>query len=508
MKKSILALLTFFLFSSPVTAATTHYNVTVPTVGGSLNTWGTTINNALGAFDTYIWNAAGGTTVGVNAPASSSSNITLTNPINNTQNISFSAPGKKLILAAMNATASVVPGGVFYITNVGSNAFDIDANDGTTAIVTALAAGQTVALQLTSGATANGSFNIYGPYLTNVGILSLGTSVSIASPSISSDTTSGFYTSGAAKVDVAISGTKVTEWGTSGLNLPLQTASQILQTDASKNVISSNTLPNGTTATTQSAADSSTKVATTAFVNGTALTLASGTTATTQSPGDNSTKVATTAFVNGTALTLASGTTAVTQTSTDNSTKVATTAFVQGSGGLRLLATVNASGASSVTFNNTYITSSYNKYVLKFDSVYTSDSGILVLTFSTDNGSTYLGSGYKWAAANIGSTNSASPGDDSSINLGGGSGGSYLNNTTSSTSTITSQGSLEFDGLARAVNTTVLWTAAFPIGISSENGLTGVGRNTGTTAVNAIKITDSNGGTVTGNFHLYALQGN
>lgn len=53
-------------------------------------------------------------------------------------------------------------------------------------------------------------------------------------------------------------------------------------------------------------------------------------TASTQTAGDSTTKLATTGFVNGTALTLANGTTAATQTSTDNSTKVATTAFVQG----------------------------------------------------------------------------------------------------------------------------------------------------------------------------------
>ncbi len=56
-------------------------------------------------------------------------------------------------------------------------------------------------------------------------------------------------------------------------------------------------LPTGTSAVTQSAGDNSTKIATTAFVNGTALTLANNTTATTQAPGDNSTKLATTAFV-------------------------------------------------------------------------------------------------------------------------------------------------------------------------------------------------------------------
>lgn len=52
------------------------------------------------------------------------------------------------------------------------------------------------------------------------------------------------------------------------------------------------------TTLTQTAGNSSTVIATTAFVNGTALTLANGTVATTQAINDSSTKVATTAFVN------------------------------------------------------------------------------------------------------------------------------------------------------------------------------------------------------------------
>ena len=73
------------------------------------------------------------------------------------------------------------------------------------------------------------------------------------------------------------------------------------------------------TAITQSAADSSTKIATTAFVNGTALTLANGTTATTQSSGNSSTEVATTAFVHAVAT---SGFSSCTQVSTSGSTNI------------------------------------------------------------------------------------------------------------------------------------------------------------------------------------------
>lgn len=86
--------------------------------------------------------------------------------------------------------------------------------------------------------------------------------------------------------------------GTS-LQLSGLAASELVATDGSKNLTNITALPSGTTATTQSASDSTTKVATTNFVNGTALTLSDGTTAVTQSSSDNSTKVATTAYVDG-----------------------------------------------------------------------------------------------------------------------------------------------------------------------------------------------------------------
>jgi len=58
------------------------------------------------------------------------------------------------------------------------------------------------------------------------------------------------------------------------------------------------------------------------------IALSGNPTAVTQSAGNSTTRIATTAFVNGTALTLASGTTALTQTTNDSGTRVATTAFV------------------------------------------------------------------------------------------------------------------------------------------------------------------------------------
>lgn len=139
---------------------TTHYNLVQPENFGSQNTWGPKLNNDFSTLDSYLWAASQGTTIGVNAPASSGSDITLTNPINNSQQISFSATGKNLILSAMNVTASPVEGGTFTVTNVGSNAFGIKANDGTTVVVASILPGYSVAITLTDSGTANGSFSV------------------------------------------------------------------------------------------------------------------------------------------------------------------------------------------------------------------------------------------------------------------------------------------------------------------------------------------------------------
>jgi hypothetical protein len=78
------------------------------------------------------------------------------------------------------------------------------------------------------------------------------------------------------------------------LNIQSLTASQLVVTDASKNLVSTLTLPNNTLATTQTAGDNSTKVATTAYV---ATAVAAGGT------GANPTALVTYTAVNGSATT-------------------------------------------------------------------------------------------------------------------------------------------------------------------------------------------------------------
>lgn len=136
---------------------TTYYSLNIPVNFGSTNVWGTLLNGDLGQIDTAVWMASLGTVIGVNSQSSATS-ITLTNPLNNIQEISFSATSQKLILPAMNATFSLVKGGLLRVKNIGSDAFSVVAQDGTTTIVSNIAAGQGISLTLVDNSTANGSF--------------------------------------------------------------------------------------------------------------------------------------------------------------------------------------------------------------------------------------------------------------------------------------------------------------------------------------------------------------
>lgn len=190
MKKKLLVFLFLLLSLVPAWAATTtHYAYVLPTVGASQNVWGTLLNNIFTTIDNNIWSASSGTTIGVNAPSASGSNIVLTNPINNIQNIQFSTTGKSLVLSAMNATSSPVVGGTFYVNNVGSNAFSILATDASTVLVASLLPGQTVQLTLTSSGTANGTFSVYGPFVSFGSTISAGGFI----PTGTTIPTAGYY---------------------------------------------------------------------------------------------------------------------------------------------------------------------------------------------------------------------------------------------------------------------------------------------------------------------------
>lgn len=290
--RKLLAFVFIFLFAwHPARAdtTTTHYAFTAPSIGNTTN-WGLSLNSNFASIDSNLWLASQGTVIGVDT-ATSASNITLTNPLDNIQNIAFTTTNKKLILPPMNASSSLVIGGTMTVFNAGANALSVVAQDGTTSLVSSLSSGQTVYITLLTNGTANGTFQVSGPYIGAVGNLPLGTSVSAANPSVSGDVTTGFYSAGASQVDIAAAGAQAVAIGTTGmkvvngvgigtnnpssgliigagsLNVAGLTASQLVATDGSKNLTSTISLPNGTTAATQTAGSNDTKVATDAYID-------------------------------------------------------------------------------------------------------------------------------------------------------------------------------------------------------------------------------------------------
>jgi hypothetical protein len=204
------------------------------------------------------------------------------------------------------------------------------------------------------------------------------------------------------------------------------------------------------------------------------------------------------------------------------------------SGALTLLDTVNASGASSVTFGSSYITGTYNKYVIEFDSVIpaTADTQ-MELQVSSNNGSTWQTSGYSWqatfasaAALNVahGTSTAAADGSPSASAIG------ITGTNTAQTLTIApgpvvamtnvdlmmastsnnfASGTIRFSSPSGSGITNCVYDVDYP----AYNGGTlyfargsGSGEYLTAGSINAIRILMSSGN-ITGNFHLYGLSG-
>lgn len=172
-------------------------------------------------------------------------------------------------------------------------------------------------------------------------------------------------------------------------------------------------------------------------------------------------------------------------------------------GGKVLLSTVNASGASSAVFNSTYITSTYNKYEIEFDGLLGSTNASILLTFSVDNGSNYLATGYASYCMAMVSGSSTVNGNNAvgatsmDLSAGGGYG-------VTATSSYPAQGTIKFSNPSAAKVCQFTWDANLMNGNITVTHQIGSGFNTGTTAINNIKIAPSTG-TFTGNFRLYGL---
>lgn len=166
--------------------------------------------------------------------------------------------------------------------------------------------------------------------------------------------------------------------------------------------------------------------------------------------------------------------------------------------GCTFLVTNSPSASATTTFSSTYITSTYPKYIVNYTGFITTDSGDLGLLLSTNNGSSYLNSGYLyWGQyqANGSATFSGTAGSGPAffkVTINGGS---------SATASQPDNGWVEINTPSSAARQTF-----FSHGYAAGTFYIGAGVNTGTTAVNNIQFYDTATGNLTGTFSLYGCK--
>lgn len=172
-----------------------------------------------------------------------------------------------------------------------------------------------------------------------------------------------------------------------------------------------------------------------------------------------------------------------------------------GQGSFILLNTQTASSVASISFSSTYITSTYTSYFLKFTNVKNTSSspsqGPFSVTFSTNNGSSYLSTSYQSGYIQY-VYNSSTLANNSSTTLG------LLCNASSTSANLNPlHGEIFFSfpqsGIASYVGrcTSQSSTNAF---MSNCYGI-----NSGTTAINNIKFAYNSNNIATGTFSLYGI---
>ena len=448
-----------------MTTLTTHYAFIQPVNGGSLNTWGLNLNTDLSSIDTYIWAASQGTTIGVNAPAASATNITLTNPLNNVQQIAFSAGGQSLILPPMNVVSSMVVGGTLTVTNVGSNTFSILAQDASTVVLASLTAGSTAYLTVTNVVTANGTFSVVSP-LTTVGV-----------------------------VPVASGGTGLTA-GTSG-GILAYTASGTLASSAAltanKPVIGGGA---GVAPTVGTTSGNTTEFAT---VTGAVTDAHMAVWDVSGNLKDGGAPLTGTLSGNTTEFATVSSVGASTHLATWDANGNLQDGGAASTAGMVFLGAATASSSASVSFTN-QITSTYNDYLVVWDSVApATNNSALSMRLSTDGGSTYLSSGLYWIC--FGSTVSSY-----STNTGWWDLCDSVTHKLTNSSGCTSSGQLRFGNVNSTTNVQMAGQHTYWENSTGIVGVTTTGGAIITAAINAIKFQFDSGNIATGNFYLYGLR--
>lgn len=167
------------------------------------------------------------------------------------------------------------------------------------------------------------------------------------------------------------------------------------------------------------------------------------------------------------------------------------------------LASTTASSSASVSFTS-QITSSFSTYVVKIRAaVPATNATQLLMTFSTNNGSSYLSSNYKYGYSTAGWLDANWNGNDSasSIIL-------HVSNQSNSSSSFLNVNMFLYNLNSGTYSPTCnLQSVCMPSSATTDvQFLTNGGMNTTTTAVNAIKFAYSSGNIASGTFILYGVK--
>lgn len=230
-------------------------------------------------------------------------------------------------------------------------------------------------------------------------------------------------------------------------------------------------------------------------------TIPNGVTATTQTAGDSSTKLATTGFVNGTALTLANGSIATTQSANDNSTKVATTAYVDAkpSGARVLLSTQTASNSAMIDFTSG-IDGTYPHYIIEASN-FTTVSDNVNLYLRIQSGGVFLtDSHYNTAAAIFNANTSATNNAGSAAQAQ-----AVLNGPVGTSSSIPQSLIINFFQPQLAAQFFLMYDYIGSV-VSTLFRISGsITHTTNTAAVTGVRIYPSTGNIATGTFQLFGV---
>ncbi len=154
------------------------------------------------------------------------------------------------------------------------------------------------------------------------------------------------------------------------------------------------------------------------------------------------------------------------------------------------------SGASTVNFDNTLITSTYSHYLLTYQGfIISTTNANAQLTVSTDNGSTFLATGYQSGTLENSYNSTVFGNANATINCLLAQGIGLTTAKTSGEVFLSIPQSNKFSFVSRA---------SYGSG-TSASAVKAYGNNSSTTTINYIRISTS-AGTITGTFSLYGIK--